>query len=457
MNIDKSLYVPPSTQQSPYVALDVRRTLPVVKVGAILDVLVASQHNRSNYTLQLGRELVQASSEKPLVVGSRQALKVVDVDPQGKLTTQVVTPKESRIAQALQLTSSLAEPLSLLVNQLAAQPRANLPAAVQHWVDRLLASIPQRTSLTQPQQLAQALRESGMFLESRLASGKVPTQDFKAQLLNLWQQLSRIQSGKKGEPLPQTYAPSNTTTAGTAQAPPVALSRPVVPQPPTAPQQGQQPQPLVATNQPPQVPTAPSRAAPGQTPPQLAATSIQLYQQVSKQNSTAITHSSRPDGATSFSDSPQSLLRAVESGLARLETQQLTSVQARENLQLLWLLELPVRNGADIDVWQFLLQREEPDGKQTTADNETHYRVSLNVELGGLGSLAIEIDYSQSETRIEFYSKSTEVLAAIRARGDELKARLNSQGIEQPGIDAHFGEGRERSQSFARPSLDTRA
>ena len=165
MNIDKSLYVPPSTQQSPYVALDVRRTLPVVKVGAILDVLVASQHNRSNYTLQLGRDFVQANSERPLVVGSRQSLKVVDIDPQGKLTTQLLTANESRIAQALQLKSPVAQPLSSLVHQLAAQPKASLPSAAQYWVDRIIASVPQRQNITQPQQLAQALRESGVFLE----------------------------------------------------------------------------------------------------------------------------------------------------------------------------------------------------------------------------------------------------------------------------------------------------
>ncbi len=47
MNIDKSLFVPVSPQQTP-ASLDIRRTLPVVKVGAILDVLVSHQHNRRN-------------------------------------------------------------------------------------------------------------------------------------------------------------------------------------------------------------------------------------------------------------------------------------------------------------------------------------------------------------------------------------------------------------------------
>lgn len=445
MNIDKSLYVPPSTQQAPYVALQVRRALPVVKVGAILDVLVASQHNRNNYTLRLGRETVQAYSEKPLPVGSRQALKVLAIDQQGKLSAQIVSATESRITQALQARSYTAQPLSRVLQILISQNNVQVPAATQNTLAQVLESIPQKKAIFQPQQLARAIRESGVFLESRLAQGDVPVRDFKGLLLALWQQLSRgnpANIANTANPLPKTYGPPPALTTGGEQAPPAPLNA-MRSSPEKAPQALVPRNDTSATSKP-MVPAPSSRVMATNNP-------LQLYQQVSQQPSA-------PPPPPLMEESPYSLLRAVESGIARLESHQLTAGQARENQQLIWLLELPVRNGGEIDVWQFLLQRETPDDKKNTPEREARYRVSLSVELPAVGLLTIEIDYSESATRFNFYSKNADILAAINQRSSSLKARLSSQGIEQTSIAAHFGEGKlPVPSSSAPPPLDTHA
>ncbi len=486
MNIDKSLYVP-TAHQNPPTAVDVRRTIPVVKVGAILDVLVARQHNRNNYSLQVGKDTLQATSERPLPVGSRQVLKVLNVDTQGRLTTQVLSPTESRIAQALLAKTAVAQSLTQLYQNLpqAARPAAGLPPSVQQWAARLLAATPTRNDVVQPDKLAQALRNSGVFLEASLARGSAaPAQDTKSLLLNLLNQLLKASPARPGAPLPQTYAPSS-KPAVSSQTTPAATSTPNTPlrgqpQSITPAPQSTAPQNTAPARTSIELPVFPSpgssvsassarpstygvpatpTAAHALTPPALSPQTA-LPQNLQATTYQQAAHNRRGElaQAANYQESAPSLLRVVEAGLARLESQQLVAAQGRENQQLMWLLELPVRNGQEIDVWQFYLRREERSTRQASEQNEVHWRVSLNVALGALGELAVEVDYAASETQLVFYSKNPDILALIQQRQDDLVTRLNTLGVEQTRVEAHFGELPEASRPPQyQPALDARA
>lgn len=484
MNIDKSLYVPTVTQ-NPTANLDVRRILPVVKVGAILDVLVSHQHNRKNYTLQLGRETLQASSDRQLPVGSRQILRVLSVDLQGRVTTEVLSPTENRVAQALASRAASAQSLSQVFQVL---PRAQLPQSAQAPAASLLAATATRSEIVQPEKIAQAIRNSGVFLEAALARGDpMQGRDLKSLLLTLLNQLASRAPEKSTAPLPQSYAPSRPgvatlppppgqNAAGKLQLPlsdlPAVPAKPSTSQ--TAPTNSPLPRPtlgpplpgLTSTSAPTRSELAPQAAPPpspasSERPAYLQQQADRAYQQMSQQASSQQGVLSAKPGARSPQqaiESPQSVQRALESGLARLESHQLTAVQARENQQLMWLLELPVRNGSELDVWQFFLRREEQPSRHRPDTREAHWRVSLSVELGQLGELAIEVDYSASETCLAFYSKTPEVLALIQQRQHSFSAHLNSLGLDQAQIQIHFGELPESAHPpYYQPGLDARA
>lgn len=143
-------------------------------------------------------------------------------------------------------------------------------------------------------------------------------------------------------------------------------------------------------------------------------------------------------GMESKLESLPQLVRALESGVARIESQQLASLQAREHGQVQWLLDLPVRNGQEIDYWQLFMRREQS-AQSDQNEKEKRWLVTLSVDLELAGELAIHIDHSERRTFVKLFSEDPAVLQWVAEKSPILEAKLSKAGITNSEVEGHFG------------------
>lgn len=134
------------------------------QVGQVLEATVlSSQTGRA--TLRIGSAEVQASTAMPLVPGQRLQLQVTRAGAQPVLRILPPESDNDLIAAALRTVLPRHGPMAPLFAALAA-----LGQAAAGSTNALYTQAPTREQLADPQQLRQALQNSGTFLESRLAA-----------------------------------------------------------------------------------------------------------------------------------------------------------------------------------------------------------------------------------------------------------------------------------------------
>ena len=465
MNFDKPLYITSPTVSG---VVDTRQKAMSFRVGAILDVLVVGQQDTSSYTLKMGRQQMNATSEMPLQVGKRALLQVLGTDAQGRAALRPLTEQQSQVA--LQLQQRVAAQQGSPIRQLVQVPTNNL---MRQTLEPLLALLPQREDVLQPGKLRQTLQRSGVFLEALLARGQLPAApDLKSVMLRLLGQLQAPPSegarpappnpapqgsaANTGAPPPQSSAPSpGQTGQPTTYAPPPRQPMSQSPATPSAlPPQAKAPPTLPANllagaSMPPGTASRPPASLPLSThasthaqplPASREAQISSAYQQTA--SSTATQHGLQLGkalaGMESKLESLPQLVRALESGVARIESQQLASLQAREQGQVQWLLDLPVRNGQEIDYWQLFMRREQS-AQSDQSEKEKRWLVTLSVELELAGKLAIHIDHSERRTFVKLFSEEPAVLQWVAEKSPILEAKLSKAGIANSEVEGHFG------------------
>ncbi len=462
MNFDKPLYITNPTVSG---VVDTKQKAMSFRVGAILNVLVVKQQDTSSYTLKMGRQQMNATSEMPLQVGKRALLQVLGTDAQGRAALRPLTEQQSQVAVQLQqrVAAQQASPIRQLV-----QTPANSP--MRQTLEPLLALLPQRGDVLQAGALRQTLQRSGIFLEALLARGRLPAApDLKSSMLRLLGQLqpSSTEGARPTPPLPNATPQTSSANAGAPQPQastpaPGQNAQPSTYAPPA--RQPMQQAPPAPSGAPPQTkapPTLPGNLLTGASPPPTTARtpgSLPLpahpqglpasreaqissaYQQAA--SSTATQHGLQLGkalaGMESKLESLPQLVRALESSVARIESQQLASLQAREQGQVQWLLDLPVRNGQEIDYWQLFMRREQ---SAPTDQNEKEKRwlVTLSVDLELAGKLAIHIDHSERRTFVKLFSEEASVLQWVEEKSPILQAKLSKAGIANSEVEGHFG------------------
>lgn len=201
------------------------------RVGAILQATVLEISEAGSATLQIGNVRVQASSAQPLQAGTTLELKVLSLEPKPTLqrlepADTVTETRSSALRAALPRQGGLAPLLANLLE--AAQPgtaRTLLPQALAERIAQLVQSLPAPSQVSHEGGLQSAIENSGLFLESRLAtaagnpSQPPPVNDFKAGLLRLAALLGAPAEATAG---PSTAPPPPTRAAAPAAQPSAA-------------------------------------------------------------------------------------------------------------------------------------------------------------------------------------------------------------------------------------------
>lgn len=192
-------------------------------VGQILEATVVRQALDGTVTLRIGNQEMQArtglalASDQPLTLqvaqsGTQVVLRILHASnttalPQPAQTRTAATPEQATLTQAWRQVLPRAGDLQPLLTETArlVQPPATgapppLPPALMQMLVRLQSSLPRPESLGTPDGLKQALTDSGIFLEPKLAQALLThappavATDLKANLLQLVAQL-RTQAG----------------------------------------------------------------------------------------------------------------------------------------------------------------------------------------------------------------------------------------------------------------------
>ncbi len=405
----------PTTATSPTGAQGLSR---VWQVGAILQLLV-TQVEGKNVSLalqQLGADLplLLTTTNLPLTAGQQIVARVTGglQNPSLQLVQLNQSPQDI-LSQTLRLQLPQQQALSpMLANinwaarQLPMQQTglsSPLPPQVMELANRLVESLPNSQQLRDPNQLFKAMHLSGQFLEHSLMNRLTgqphfnPEQDVRAQLLRLAQAL-RLQVGLPPGPGRPATQPGHATT------PPLATA--------TAPQAVASPETNKATIS---------------TSTTTASTTVPSAESRQTAQSEAARHASLST-LTDTKLMPDELLKQVDGVLARMQSQQLQSLQAEQQGRHMWMMELPVKHENGIDLFDLRLQRDGHNGQPR--EQEQSWSMTLAFDLEGLGPIRVKVSLTGEAITANFWTELPDTRRLFHEHIEHLRHRLNHSGLE---------------------------
>lgn len=407
MEITPNLVIRPSTLQDANPA-----ALKSWQVGQILSATVAGVSSTGAVTLRINNLLLNAQTSLPLQTGQTLKLEVARGGEQPLLKIALSPSPQDVQAQALRGALPRQLPLAPLLANLG-----NLAARLQNTRDpagkelaqlarQVMDGLAGKGDVSQGAGLKQAVLNSGVFLEAKLASSlaggpPLPAGDLKAGLLRL---LAGLQ-------------------AQTASSEPSAR---------------------VATDTSAAARDAGHTASSATPPPPLRGGLPQAQASVS----TTLT-------GAALSTSTTEMLRQTEGALARLQLSQIASLPSEQQPQRLWTLELPVQQDQRTDLFQLRIE-EETSG--TARDSATPWSVMLAFDLPSLGPVHARILVNGPQVSATLWAEHPSTAALFNAQLEELRTGLQRAGMLVGRIACSEGTPTSPPPSPGHtPLLDTRA
>lgn len=347
----------------------------------------------------LSGSTLSIDSPQPLRIGSLLSALV-----QGSQTLSFVplASRQEQLAVSQQLLAQQSRQGSLdgLIKALQNLPPSDTNTSeLRTAVDKLLAGLPDARQLSTPKGLAQALANSGMFLESKLLAGQNPalTPDMKGNLLRLIAQLA------PGLPANSSF---NATIAANTLA---------------------------------------------QALPSFVRSALGTLGQVSaKPQPSSFPLPSRLLQSLEGEGDLEHLLRLAAAAVSRLQSHQLSSLEQTGmtedgRLQSTWQLEIPMRNLQDIVPLQVKFQREDAPEKQQNEKSaerepkERLWRVELAFDMEPLGPLQIQAQLAQGKLSGQLWAERPYTASLIESHLNELREQLRTSGLNVGNLDCHLG------------------
>ncbi|MDF3936779.1 flagellar hook-length control protein FliK [Pseudomonas citronellolis] len=358
--------------------------------------------------------LLELDSARPLKTGSLLSAQVQD---SRALLFLPLAGRLDRLELNNQLGTQQARQASadgLLDNLQALKSSADLPASLRGAIDRLLAGLPDARQLSDPKGLAQALQQSGGFLEARLLQGQAPLPgDYKANLLRLLGQLLPPEPASgNATPLPLATL-ANTVAASLAGSLPAFVRNA-----------------LGALNQ-----NGSPRVQQADFP--LPSRTVQKLEE---------------EGDL------ESLLKLAAATVARLQTHQLSSLVQSEPLpgggQInTWQMEVPMRAQDSLVPVQVRIQQED---RRESRDNEqareSLWRIDLAFDLDPLGPLQVQATLAPVGLSSQLWAEQEATAQLIERELGTLRQRLQNAGLTVQELSSHLG----RPPQGARTALEQR-
>jgi hypothetical protein len=348
----------------------------------------------------LSGSTLSIDSPTPLRIGTLLSALVQDTQT---LKFVPLSSRQEQLAVTQQLVSQQSRQGSLdgLIKVLQNLPSSDqVSSDLRAAVDKLLTGLPDAQQMSTPKGLAQALANSGLFLEAKLLTGQNPTQtpDLKGDLLKLIAQLT-------------PGLPANTNLNA-----------------------------IIAAN-------TLAQALPG-----FVRNALGMLGQVSaKPQPTSFPIPERLLQSQNGEGDLEHLLRLAAAAVSRLQSHQLSSLEqtgVTDDGRLLstWQLEIPMRNLQDIVPLQVKFQREEaPEKEQPHERRDEHeprqqlWRVELAFDMEPLGPLQIQAQLIKGSLSSQLWAERPYTASLIESNLAGLRERLLASGLNVGDLDCHLG------------------
>jgi hypothetical protein len=354
----------------------------------------------------LAGQTLTIDSPQPLRLGSllsaqvqgSQALGVVQLG--GQLDELALA---QQVASQHTRQASLQSLLSLIQ---VTQGQGSLPPAVSASASALLDALPSMADLQDPDLLAKAFNNSGLFLESGLLSGSLeaPEADLKGALLRLVAQL----------------LPNVPNAPGAAPLNPATLATLV-------------------------------QAAPG-----FLRNALGILGQVGPRarETPGFPLAGRVLQKGDDENDLHALLRLASAALARVQTHQLASLEQGPGTphaaqQHNWQLEIPMRAFNDIVPLQVRVQaRDEPNDPELDLERDADgnplplrklWRVDLAFDLPGLGPLQVQAQLFNANLSSQVWAETPATVAMVQRELPWFRERLTAAGLDVGELNCHSG------------------
>ncbi|CAH0187735.1 hypothetical protein ABH908_004752 [Pseudomonas frederiksbergensis] len=348
----------------------------------------------------LSGSTLSIDSPTPLRIGSLLSALVQDTQT---LKFVPLSSRQEQLAVTQQLVSQQSRQGSLdgLIKVLQNLPPSDQTSSdLRAAVDKLLAGLPDVQQLSTPKGLAQALANSGLFLEAKLLTGQNPTlvPDMKGDLLKLIAQLT-------------PGLPANTNLNA-----------------------------IIAAN------------TLAQAMPSFVRNALGMLGQVSaKPSPTSFPLPERLLQSAEGEDDLEHLLRLAAAAVSRLQSHQLSSLEqtgvtSDGRLMSTWQLEIPMRNLQDIVPLQVKFQREEAPEKEQPRERRDErepkqplWRVELAFDMEPLGPLQIQAQLIKGSLSSQLWAERPYTASLIESNLAALRQRLLDSGLNVGDLDCHLG------------------
>lgn len=328
-----------------------------------------------------------------------------------------------------------AEPMLRMLDKLAALP--DLPPLLQASMRQVLAHVATPEHLSSTAGVAQAIRQSGLFLEASLQ-----------QL----QQALRSPAASAG-----TTGQANAEPAPVGQLPPLARLLPLLSSLATPP--GTEP-----------LPGADFKAS-------LMTLLITLQQQLPPDAGKAL---SLPPGpwqqalavrpglfplpsraVQALNDAPDlgSLLRLTAALLSRIQHHQFQSMGQTQTFtdgssQTVWQLDVPLRDGQQFTQVQMRIQRDQQAPDKHKAEQTPQWEIRLAFNLEHLGPLQAVARLYKGRVSSEFWAEQAGTLQLVNNELGQLRDRLLTRGLEIGELSVHRGSPPQPRQAVQQRWID---
>ncbi|MBA1220476.1 flagellar hook-length control protein FliK [Pseudomonas fulva] len=351
-------------------------------------------------TAQAGAVLA-VDSPRPLAIGS-----LLSASVQGDQSLQFVplAGRQDQLGIAQHLGSQQNRQASLPgllagLQQLARD--AGTDSELRTTVERLLGALPTVQQLGDAKAVAQALLNSGAFLEAKLMTGATATlaTDLKANMLQLINQISA--SSALGTPAASVAAAM----------------------------------------------------------PALVRNALGMLERVSpKPQPGAFPLPSRLLQAMEEEGDLEQLLRLAAAAVSRLQSHAMSSLQQsgtleNGNLQTTWQTEVPIRHGQDFVPLQIKLQREETPQQQADREREAPetlqplWRIELAFDLPPLGPLQVQAQLTQGRLNGQLWAEREQTARLIEGQLGALRERLLARGLLVDDLHCYPGRPAQGSRT----------
>jgi len=464
--------IPPPSNTNPAATLSPSRPselLNQLQVGQVLVARVERLLAGGDAELRIGQNLLRVNSPINLATGQPLSLKV-EASVEGPLlriaqqASQVealarayraAIPKQSPLANVVsQLQKIIATPAATIrpsTNAAASVatstpniPSPTLPKTIQTAIRELVRSLPEVSTLSKPEGLKTAIKDAGPLLETRLFNSAKTAQpintqaDVKANFLRAARSLLQFQASQTSvsSPTPTGVGAANTAQTSVAGRNGIeiynALLQAATAKPNTESAKAESQRPLLPTLPLPLPLPVQSQPAPLQTEKILASLPAFLSKFLpGNLGSTeqASTQAKQAQAATNqiLHRLTAELLNQIESGLARIQQQQLNLVPSDEPVRTLVNTEFPILNGQQYD--NLSLQIESEETKNADGEKQHIWRATIRFELPDLGFVQAIVSIKEHRVFMEFRSEQQTTTVLFRSQIAVLEKKLRDAGL----------------------------